>query len=64
MKNKDGKTLPEIPMGLKVHTGVWEFRYKIELLMLSVFVKSYETAPLDPMTGNRKGKLPMQVNPN
>ena len=59
---KRGKPAP-IPNGAKVHPMVYLQRMKVEKYMLQIFVNSYYQANMNA-NGTRKGKLPMQVNPN
>lgn len=64
MHNEDGKRLPDIPMGKKVHPGFWLYVARTTLLLHMVLVQSYNNAVEDPVTGRRKAKIAMNVNPN
>ncbi len=64
MRDKLGNELPAIPAGHLVHPVFWKFRAQTELRMLLILAHSARTAVVDPITGRRKGKLAMQINPN
>lgn len=50
-------------MGL-VDPKFWIARGILELFMLKLAVRIFKLAPIDPKTGNKLSKLPMNVNFN
>lgn len=49
---------------MKVNPKFWKVRLMYELHMLKVLIYSWKHAPINPKTGNRMGRIPMNINYN